>query len=126
MLHHLSFAVADLRRAAVFYDVALGALGYVRVWTAHDAVGYGVAGSADQFAIKAWSEKVATPNAGFHAAFAAPSRQAVDGFFAAAIASGATDNGAPGLRIRYRPHYYAAFVIDLDGYRIEAVIDRPV
>jgi catechol 2,3-dioxygenase-like lactoylglutathione lyase family enzyme len=58
---------------------------------------------------------------GFHLAFAAPSRDAVDAFHRAAVANGATDNGAPGLREHYGPTYYAAFVIDPDGHRLEAV-----
>jgi len=125
MLHHLSFAVADLNRAAAFYDAALGALGYVRVWTAQDAVGYGTPGGGDRFAIKASSGQVAAPSQGCHIAFAAASRDAVDAWYAAAIRHGAKDNGAPGLRPHYGLHYYAAFVVDLDGYRIEAVISEP-
>ncbi|TAK42861.1 MAG: VOC family protein [Betaproteobacteria bacterium] len=125
MLHHLSFAVADLQRAAAFYDAALAPLGYVRVWTARDAIGYGLPGGGDGFAIKARSEAITAPGPGFHAAFAAPSREAVDRFHAAALLHGGRCNGAPGLRPQYGPTYYAAFVIDPDGYRIEAVIHAP-
>ena len=57
---------------------------------------------------------------------AAPDRQAVAAFHRAAIAYGGTDNGGPGLRPDYGPHYYAAFVVDPDGHRIEAVINAPV
>lgn len=123
MLHHLSIAVSDLARAAAFYDAVLGTLGYVRAWTAGDAVGYGVPGGGDKFAIKSRPGEARAPGPGFHAAFAAPSRAAVDAWHAAALAKGATDNGAPGLRPRYGPDYYAAFVIDPDGHRIEAVIN---
>ena len=122
MLHHLSFAVADLQRAADFYDAALAPLGYARVWTARDAIGYGLPGGGDQFAIKLRSEGVTAPGPGFHVAFAAPSRDAVDRFHAAALLHDGRDNGAPGLRPQYGPAYYAAFVIDPDGYRLEAVI----
>jgi catechol 2,3-dioxygenase-like lactoylglutathione lyase family enzyme len=122
MLHHLSFAVSDLARAAAFYDAALETLGYVRVWTAPDAIGYGLPGGGDQFAIKARTESVTAPGPGFHLAFAAPSPAAVDRFHATALLHGGRDNGAPGLRPQYGPDYYAAFVIDPDGYRIEAVI----
>jgi catechol 2,3-dioxygenase-like lactoylglutathione lyase family enzyme len=125
LLHHISFSVSDLPRAADFYDSALGALGYVRVWTAKDAVGYGSPGGGDKFAIKKRSGPVATPSPGFHVAFSARSREAVDAFYAAAIAHGAEDNGAPALRPHYGPNYYAAFVIDPDGYPIEAVINEP-
>jgi catechol 2,3-dioxygenase-like lactoylglutathione lyase family enzyme len=120
MLHHLSFAVLDLQRAATFYDAALGALGYVRVWSAADAVGYGLEEGEDKFAIKA-AKEVQAPSPGFHLAFEAGSRKAVDDFYRAALEHGGSDNGAPGLRPQYGPSYYAAFVRDPDGYRIEAV-----
>ena len=123
MLHHLSIAVSDLDRSAAFYDAALSALGYVRVWTQGNAIGYGVPGSDDRFAIKHCSDDVAVPGDGFHIAFSAPSRAAVKNFYNAALKQGGKDNGAPGLRPAYGEHYFAAFVIDPDGYRIEATID---
>jgi catechol 2,3-dioxygenase-like lactoylglutathione lyase family enzyme len=64
---------------------------------------------------------VIAPGPGFHLAFIAPSREAVDAFHAAALAAGAEDCGAPGPRPHYGETYYAAFVIDLDGYKLEAV-----
>ena len=123
MLHHVSFAIADLDRAARFYDATLAALGYVRVWTTADAIGYGVPGGGDRFAIKRRPPPLAIPDAGFHLAFAATSPAAVDAFHRAALASGGTDNGPPGLRPQYGPDYYAAFVFDPEGYRIEAVMN---
>ena len=125
MLHHLSFCVADLERSAAFYDAALRPLGYLRVWTVKDAIGYGYPGGGDKFAIKERSEHRAPPGPGFHLAFAADCGEAIDKFHAEAIAHGGIDNGAPGLRPHYGPHYYAAFVIDPDGYRIEAAIRPP-
>ncbi len=125
MLHHLSFAVADLARSAAFYDAALSPLGYVRVWADSTAIGYGSPGGGDKFAIRLRAGNFAAPGPGFHAAFAAPSREAVAQFYAAAIRHGGQDNGAPGLCPEYGEHYYAAFVIDPDGYRIEAVINKP-
>ena len=122
MLHHISFAVADLARSAAFYDATLAPLGYVRVWTHATAIGYGLAGGGDKFTIKVRGNEIPVPGPGFHLAFAAPSREAVDAFHRAALASGGRDNGPPGLRPRYAPDYYAAFVFDPDGYRIEAVI----
>jgi catechol 2,3-dioxygenase-like lactoylglutathione lyase family enzyme len=120
MIGHLSFGVADLARAARFYDAALAALGFVRVWTNPDGVGYGAPGGGDKLALFARAD-AAPPGAGFHLAFDAASPGAVDRFHAAAIAAGGTDNGPPGLRPHYSPTYYAAFVIDPDGYRLEAV-----
>jgi len=125
MLHHVSFAVADRGRSAAFYDVALAPLGYVRVWVDRTAVGYGTAEGQDLFAIKLSTAGVVAPGSGFHLAFEAPSREAVERFHVEALAQGGTDNGAPGLRPAYGPNYFAAFVIDPDGYRIEAVINSP-
>jgi len=126
MLHHLSFGISDLARSATFYDSSLAPLGFVRVWDDETAIGYGRAGDEDKFAIKLVSAGLSIPGRGFHVAFAADSRGAVDRFHAAALQHGGRDNGAPGLRPNYGPHYYAAFVLDPDGYQIEAVINDPV
>src|SRR4051812_22481302 len=126
MLHHLSFAVMDLARSAAFYDASLSTLGYVRVWSDSTAVGYGLPGGGDKFAIRLSPGPPTAPGAKFHAAFAAPSREAVARFHEAALRHGGQDNGVPELCPEYGEHYYAAFVIDPDGYRIEAVINRPV
>ncbi|GAB3257141.1 VOC family protein [Chitinimonas naiadis] len=129
MLHHFSFGVRDIQRSAAFYDAVLGALGYVRVWTDMDdgdpdaAVGYGREGGGDKFAIKLRATTTQAPGDGFHLAFTAPDQAAVQRFHAAALQQGGGDNGQPGLRPDYGPDYYAAFVIDPDGYRIEAVIN---
>jgi catechol 2,3-dioxygenase-like lactoylglutathione lyase family enzyme len=130
MLHHASFGVADIERAARFYDAALGALGYVRVWEdlrpgeAGQAVGYGVPGGGDKLAIKSVEAGQGAPGAGFHLAFAAPDQRSVIDFHAAALSQGGVDNGAPGLRQHYGPNYFAAFVVDPDGYHIEAVFNQ--
>jgi catechol 2,3-dioxygenase-like lactoylglutathione lyase family enzyme len=127
MLHHLSFAVADLTRSSAFYDASLAPLGYVRVWTTKTAVGYDSPGREDdKFAIKLRPNDVVAPREGFHVAYAAPSREAVTKFYQAALASGGTDNGGVGLHPEYGENYFAAFVIDPDGYRIEAVVIGPV
>lgn len=126
MLDHLSIGVADLDRAAAFYDAVLGALGYVRLFAMHRAVGYGAPGAKDEaFAIlAAQGEEARAPGVGCHVAFAAPNRAAVDAFHAEAVRLGAIDEGAAGPRPAMGEHYYAAFVRDLDGYRIEAVCHR--
>lgn len=131
MLHHVSFGVADIERSASFYDAVLRPLGYVRVWEdirpgeADQAVGYGVAGGGDKFAIKQRPQGSALPRPGFHLAFGAPNREAVHAFHGAALRNGGRDNGAPGLRPDYGANYYAAFAIDPDGHEIEAVINLP-
>lgn len=121
MLGHLSFGVHDLDRAAAFYDAVLAPLGYVRVWTSPHAVGFGAPGGGDKLALFAKPGEVIAPGSGFHLAFDAPSREAVDRFHAAALAKGASDEGRPGVRLHYSSTYYAAFVRDLDGYKLEAV-----
>ena len=121
MLHHISFPVADLARSKRLYDAALGALGYRCVYADETFVGYGIEDDKDKFALKLAAPAVAA-GPGFHLAFAAPSRMAVDRFHAEALAHGARDNGAPGLRPDYGAAYYACFVIDPDGHRLEAVV----
>lgn len=126
MLHHLSFCVSDLARSSAFYNAVLGALGYVQVWADDTAVGYGVVGGEDQFAIKLRPGPVTVPKSGFHVAFAAASREAVVNFHTEALRHGGRDNGVPELCPEYGAHYFAAFVFDPDGYAIEAVICDPV
>jgi catechol 2,3-dioxygenase-like lactoylglutathione lyase family enzyme len=121
MLGHLSFGVEDLERAAQFYDRILAPLGFVRVWSNERGAGFGPKGGGDKLALFARPGQVVPPGPGFHLAFDAPSRAAVDAFHAAAMAAGGRDAGAPGLRPQYSATYYAAFVIDLDGYKLEAV-----
>jgi catechol 2,3-dioxygenase-like lactoylglutathione lyase family enzyme len=121
MIDHLSFGVVELERAAAFYDAVLRPLGYARLWTTDEGVGYGRSGRDEPFAIFAVGGRARPPGAGCHLAFSARDREAVDRFHAAAIGLGAVDEGAPGRRARYGPGYYAAFVRDLDGYRLEAV-----
>lgn len=127
MLDHLSIGVSDLARAAAFYDPVLATLGYVRVLTHPRAVGYGRPGDKDeQFAILASGSDARAPGVGCHIALGASNREAVHAFHAAAMSAGATDEGAPGPRPQYGAGYYAAFVRDLDGYRIEAVFHEAV
>lgn len=131
MLHHLSFAVADLKRSAAFYDAALAPLGYVGAFTQESgtdrkesAVGYGRPGAEDEFAIRLRQQGVVAPSEGFHLAFRAPSQEAATAFHQAALAHGGRDNGGVGFHPEHGPNYFAAFVIDPDGYRIEAAVDE--
>jgi catechol 2,3-dioxygenase-like lactoylglutathione lyase family enzyme len=122
MLHHLSLGVSDLARSTAFYDAALAELGYVRVWTDVRGAGYASPGEEDKLAIKLRPDVVVAQDSGFHVALSAPSRDAVQRFYAQALRHGGTDNGGPGLRPNYGEHYYAAFVLDPDGNQLEAVI----
>tara|TARA_R110002020_G_scaffold34324_2_gene104466 strand:- start:2916 stop:3284 length:369 start_codon:yes stop_codon:yes gene_type:complete len=120
MLSHLSLGVWDLDRAAEFYDAALGALGYVRLWTGQQGLGYGPPGGGEQ--LNLFLHPDARPaGPGFHLAFAASAPAEVARFHAAALAQGGIDHGAPGPRPHYGANYYAAFVADPDGHRLEAV-----
>ncbi|MEW6279498.1 MAG: VOC family protein [Candidatus Eremiobacterota bacterium] len=120
MISHVSLGVRELERAARFYDAVLEPMGYVRVWCHPDAVGYGEPGGDDRLALFQRSDaRGAGP--GFHLAFEAPTEAAVEAFHAAALAGGGTDDGTPGLRPQYGSGYYAAFVRDPDGHKLEAV-----
>jgi catechol 2,3-dioxygenase-like lactoylglutathione lyase family enzyme len=120
MIHHVSLGVRDLALAGAFYDAALGALGYRRVFEDETAIGYGLSDNEDILCLKLRAAAL-PPGAGFHLAFSAPSRQAVHEFHVAALRIGGQDNGAPGWRPGYGENYYAAFLLDPDGHRIEAV-----
>ena len=119
MFDHVSIGVRDLARSKRFYDAALRPLGYVCLTENADALGYG------REKIALWVSKADQPvrpdmGSGLHFCFGAPTREAVDAFHVAAVSTGGDDNGAPGLRTDYGTDYYAAFVVDPDGYRIEA------
>ncbi len=120
MLHHISLPVADLTASAALYDAIMGAIGYRRVFSHSDAVGYGLEDGKDKLCLK-HIPGAAAAGTGFHLAFAAPGREAVDKFHRLGLQHGAADNGPPGPRPAYGSTYYAAFVIDLDGHRLEAV-----
>ena len=121
MIGHLSFGVTNLQSSMAFYDEVLAELGCVRLWHDATAAGYGPPGGNDRFAIKLQTSPVVPPGPGFHLAFVAASRDAVDRFYAAALRRGGIDCGAPGPRPHYSSTYYAAFVLDPDGHRLEAV-----
>lgn len=133
MIDHISLPVSDYARSRAFYDKALGALGFKVAMEITDApdfigAGYGALGAPEPvFWIGAPRVPGAAPVSpeGQHIAFRAGNRAAVDAFYRETLAAGGTDNGAPGLRPHYHPSYYAAFVLDPDGHRLEAVCHRP-
>jgi len=119
MLNHVSIGVRDIARTKRFYDAALKPLGYACLSEGAGSLGYGK--EAVAFWISATDRPVAAESkSGLHFCFDAPSRKSVAAFHAAALGAGGEDNGKPGLRDDYGPNYYAAFVVDPDGYRIEA------
>lgn len=120
MIDHLSLGISDLQKTGTFYDAALGALGYSRLVDRDDSLAYGL----DEPML--WLVTAPHPVApdrdnGMHLCFKANDRASVDAFHRAALGAGGTDNGPPGPRPAYGPTYYAAFAIDPDGYRVEAV-----
>jgi len=119
MIDHVSIGVRDIAKTKRFYDAALKPLGYNCLSEGDGSLGYGAA------AVRLWIGATGRPvpadeQSGLHFCFAAPTRRSVDAFHAAALAAGGRDNGTPGLRADYGANYYAAFVIDPDGYRLEA------
>ena len=119
-IDHIGIAVADYERSKQFYRRCLAPLGMELLIEIEGWAGFGQGHKADF-----WfgpDESVALP---MHIAFHADTRAAVDAFHAAGIAAGGRDNGVPGLREIYHPHYYGAFLIDPDGHNIEAVCHRP-
>lgn len=119
MINHISIGVRDLARTKRFYDAVLQPLGYDCLSESAGSLGYGRGAAA--FWILATERPVAADEkSGLHVCFTAPTERSVDAFHAAALEAGGRDNGQPGLRPDYDAGYYAGFVIDPDGYRIEA------
>ena len=127
MLDHVSIAVADLAAAERFYDAVMAAIGVEKVGREAGWIGYGrrctaAAPELTYLAIQQGGRPAAEPAR--HWCFKAPSRAAVAAFHAAGLANGGRDEGGPGLRPHYHAHYYAAFLADPDGNRVEAVCHR--
>ncbi len=128
MIDHVGFAVSDYERAKAFYTKALAPLGYTLIMevaaetnpSGHPAAGFGIGGKPDFWI--GGEGKLEKP---LHVAIVAKDRASVDAFHRAALAAGARNNGAPGLRPQYHPDYYGAFVLDADGHNIEAVCHAP-
>jgi catechol 2,3-dioxygenase-like lactoylglutathione lyase family enzyme len=127
MLHHVSVGVHDVERAAKFYDPVLKTLGYRRVMEFLPyAIGYGESRERPEFWIQLpHNQQPATTGNGVHVAFLAKSRQVVSKFHEAALKQGGSNGGEPGPRPDYGPSYYGAFIYDLDGNKIEAMLIMP-
>jgi len=114
VLDHVVIRVSDLEASRAFYSKALVPLGYEELLSYPGFIGFGVEGKPDF-----WLRE-GTPGEAVHVAFGTD-RATVDRFHDAAMAAGGRDNGEPGVREIYHPHYYGAFVLDPDGHNIEAV-----
>ncbi|HDS1739682.1 VOC family protein [Pseudomonas sp. B21-036] len=123
-IDHMGIGVSDILHARDFYEQALKPLGITLMMSIEAdpprskprRLGFG---SADKPFL--WLHDAPVPSQGAHIALIAQSHEAVDAFHAAAIAAGGKDNGAPGIRPRYHPNYYAAYVLGPDGVNLEAV-----
>ena len=127
MIDHTGVTVRNPQTSRTFYEGALAPLGYAvlaEIPMAHTGgrvvLGFGIAPKPDF-----WMAEGEPNVPAIHVAFRAETRAAVDAFFAAAIAAGGRDNGAPGLRPHYHKDYYGAFVLDPDGHNIEACCHAP-
>ena len=141
MLDHVSIRVSDYDRSRAFYGAALAPLGYTLAMEASSGAGFrrdsiprfwvkqgtpdpsvGVGGDGRP---RSNADTAGCGGTAMHIAFAGDDRAAVDAFYRAALAAGGIDNGAPSLRPEYHRNYYSAFVLDPDGYNIEAVCHKP-
>jgi catechol 2,3-dioxygenase-like lactoylglutathione lyase family enzyme len=120
MIDHISVGVSDLDRSAKFYEAALGALGLLRVVTRPRTVGFGKAYPEFWINLREGLPRV-VPESGVHICLRARTTAEIDAFHAAALAAGGASESAPSIRPHDRVRYYAAFVTDPDGNRIEAV-----
>jgi catechol 2,3-dioxygenase-like lactoylglutathione lyase family enzyme len=120
MIDHISVGVSNLQRSARFYELTLAPLGLARVVTRPATVGFGKAYPKFWINLRADKAQVA-PESGVHICLRAKSTDEVDALHAVALNAGGRSDGAPGLRPHDRVRYYAAFVTDPDGNRIEAV-----
>jgi catechol 2,3-dioxygenase-like lactoylglutathione lyase family enzyme len=120
MIDHISVGVAELERAARFYERALAPLGLTRLVTRPATVGFGKAYPEFWINLRPGMARIER-GSGTHIALRASTSAEVDAFHAAALEAGGESDGPPGLRPHDRVKYYAAFVIDPDGNRIEAV-----
>ena len=120
LLSHVSLGTNDFERSMRFYDAVLTPLGARRIVKEPGAVAYGRA--FPEFWVQSPLDgKTAGVGNGTHVAFLASSRADVDAFYAAALAAGGIDDGAPGQRADYSPAYYGCFIRDPDGHKIEAM-----
>lgn len=128
ILDHVEFAVADAERSRRFYEEALRPLGMsivIRVGPERSRTGGTRYGLGRDGYPHIWFHDAESPGTPIHLAFSTTNRDVVDAFYRSALAAGGTDNGAPGIRERYHPGYYAAYVLDPDGNNIEALCQAP-
>jgi catechol 2,3-dioxygenase-like lactoylglutathione lyase family enzyme len=120
MIDHVSVAVRDIETAARFYEAVLGTLGFTRLESRPATVAFGKSYPEFWINLRSGMEEIPV-GGGAHVCFRARTADLIDAFHAAALAAGGSSDGAPGLRPQHGEGYYAAFIRDPDGNRIEAV-----
>lgn len=120
ILDHIGISVSHYEDSKNFYSKALAPLGIELIMEIAGWAGMGKKGKPDF-----WFGQKDTVQGAMHIAFVAEDRAQVRAFYEAALNAGGADNGAPGVREMYHPHYYGAFVIGPDGHNIEAVCHHP-
>ncbi|MES2016293.1 MAG: VOC family protein [Pseudomonadota bacterium] len=123
MIDHTGITVSDLKKSKAFYITALAPIGYAMLMEIPASVtGYAdVAGFGEAPKPDFWLSEGSANKPPIHIALRVDTRAKVDAFYRAALEAGGVDNGPPGIRAHYHPHYYGAFVLDPDGHNIEAV-----
>ena len=125
MIDHVSVGVRDLEASAAFYEAALAPIGFKKLREKPGTVGFGKKDHGEFWLNHRPDMQKPAADSGVHVCLRASTTKAVDDFHAAAVKAGATSDGAPGVRPEYSTSYYAAFVRDLDGNRIEVVTFLP-
>ncbi len=127
LLDHISITVRDLDRSRPFYVEIMAALGAAIVYERKDAIGFGQRnrpGDDGHTYLSVFLSPEAVPDPRRHWCFRADSVERVRSFHRAGLAAGGQDAGAPALRPHYHPQYYAAFLLDPEGNKVEAVFHR--
>lgn len=120
MIDHVGISVTSYTASCAFYSKALAPLGYKLVKEEQGWAGFGTGDNADF-----WLTESQPSTGPMHIAFYAGSRSEVNAFYEAAMSAGGADNGPPGVRDLYHPHYYGGFIHDPDGHNVEAVCHFP-
>lgn len=129
MLDHVGIEVEDFARSTGFYATTLAPLGIELVTAADAWAGFAPSGTTPetiQTAVSFWIHQASGSPSRVHIAFRTDERRRVEAFWRAGLQAGGRDNGAPGIRKQYHPHYFGAFVLDPDGHNIEAVCHAAV
>jgi lactoylglutathione lyase len=125
MFSHITLGTNDLERSRRFYEPVMATLGVEQPFKLPGTLVFGELAGLKLFILSPFDGGTASQGNGQHAAFLAPTREAVDAFHATALANGGVDEGAPGPRPHYHAHYYGAYVRDPDGNKLCIVCHKP-